>query len=118
MFARVVEFLPTSEAAAQFVQIVQAKVLPNVKAQPGCVNASIEHLHNNEQVVLGVSVWNSKADAERYHLACYGEIEEMFRPFLKRKPTLGTFEGEDVQRMIDQWDAMVRTVSLMSHPVG
>jgi quinol monooxygenase YgiN len=118
MFARIVEFSPTSDAAAQFVQIIQEKVLPIIKAQAGCLRASVEVRHNLGHVVLGVSVWDSKVDAERYRLDCYPEIEEMLRPFLKCTPRFRTFEGPDIGQMIVQWDAMLRKISPGARPAA
>jgi hypothetical protein len=102
MFARVVEFSPTSDAAAQFVQLIQEKALPIVKAQAGCIGAFVQPQQNAGQVVLGLSVWKTKADAERYRLGCYPDIEEMLRPFLKCGPKLHSFEVREIKEVIVQ----------------
>src|ERR1700687_3741459 len=97
MFARVVEFSPTSDAAAQFVQVIEETALRIVKAQARCIVAFVELPENSEHVVLGVSVWQSKSNAERFTRECYPDIENMLRPFLKCSPELHTFEVQEIR---------------------
>jgi quinol monooxygenase YgiN len=97
MFARVVQFSPDSDAAAEFVRLIQEKVLPIVCAQPGCIVAFVEPPRKASRSVLGVSVWDSKMDAEHYSRECFPDIENMLRPFLKRAPKLRTFEVREIR---------------------
>ena len=99
MFARVVQFSPDSDAAAEFVQLIQEKVLPIVCRQPGCIVAFVEPPRKASRSVLGVSVWDSKMDAERYSRECFPEIENMLRPFLKCAPKLRTFKVREIREV-------------------
>jgi len=108
MFARVVEYSPASDAASQFVRVVEDTALRIVKAQSGCVTAFVEL---RGQAVLGVSVWESPADAARYSLGCYLEIKAMLRPFLKCDPELHTFEVREIGSVVVRARAMVRRAS-------
>jgi hypothetical protein len=94
MVTRVVEFSPTSDAAAQFVQVVEETALRIVKAQAGCIVACVQV---RGKVVMGLSVWKSKSDAERFSRECYADIENMLRPFLKCDPKLHTFEAREIE---------------------
>ena len=107
MFARVVEYAPASDAASQFVRVVEETVLRIVRAQSGCVTAFVEL---RGQVVLGVSVWESTADAARFNRDCYPEIETMLRPFLKCDPELHTFEVREIGSVVVRARAMVRNM--------
>jgi hypothetical protein len=49
--------------------------------------------------VLGVSVWDSKMDAERYSREYFPEIENMLRPFLKCAPRLRTFDVREIREV-------------------
>ncbi len=89
MLARVVEFRPSSEAAAQFTKFVEMTVLGIVHTQAGCVAAFVQ-LHGD--CVLGVSIWQSTTAAERYSGECYPNIMEMLRPFLTCDPKVSTFD--------------------------
>lgn len=105
MFARVVEYSPASDAASQFVRVVEETVLRIVKAQSGCVTAFVEL---RGQVVLGVSVWESTAAAARYSRECYPQIKTMLQPFLKSDPELYTFEVREIESVVVLARAMVR----------
>ena len=108
MFARVVEYAPASDAASQFVRVVEETVLRIVKGQSGCVTAFVEL---RGQVVLGVSVWESTAAAARYSRECYPEIKTMLRPFLKCDPEIHTFEVREIGSVVVRARAMVRRAS-------
>ena len=108
MFARIFEFAPASDAAAQFVEIIQEKALPIVRAQTGCLEAFVELPRTAWPIVLGVSVWRSRADAERYRRECYPDIEEMLRPFLRCNPKLRTFEVREIGHIALHMRAAVR----------
>jgi hypothetical protein len=87
MVTRVVEFSPTSDAAAHLVQVIEETALRMVEAQTGCMMACVQ-MHG--QIVIGVSVWKSASDAERYSRECYPDIVNMLRPFLKSAPKVYT----------------------------
>lgn len=114
MFARVVEWSPTSDAASQFIRVVEDTALRIVKAQVGCVTAFVEL---RGQAVLGVSVWESTAEAARYSRECYPEIETLLRPFLKCDPEIHTFEVREIGSVVVRARAMVRR-SLDSQGLG
>jgi hypothetical protein len=76
MITRVVEFSPTSDACAQLVQAIEETALRMVKAQDGCIVAFVPVCG---QVVMGVSVWKSASDTERYSRECYADIVNVLR---------------------------------------
>jgi hypothetical protein len=110
MFARIAELVATSDAAAEFVQILHEQVLPRIKAQRGCIGAFAE-LPSGGAVVMGLSLWESKSDAERFRQECYPEIEEMMLPFLKSKPTVRTIEVPELGKIVVHARAMTAKAS-------
>jgi hypothetical protein len=108
MFALVVEFSPASDAASQFVQVIEQTALRMVKAQAGCIAAFVDL---RGQVVMGVSIWGSKSDAERFSRECYPDIENTLRPFLKCDPELHTFEAREIESVTLRVRAMMRRTS-------
>jgi hypothetical protein len=108
MFARVVEYSPASDAASQFARVIEETALRIAKEQAGCVTGFVEL---RGQTVLGVSVWESAADAARYSRECYPEIKSMLRPFLKCDPELHTFEVREIGSVVVRARAMVRSIS-------
>jgi hypothetical protein len=108
MFARVIEFSPTSDAATRFIQVIEQTALRIVKAQAGSIAAFVIL---RGQVVMGVSVWESRSDAERFSRECYPEIENILRPFLKCDPKLQTFEAREIDSVNVWTRAIVRRTS-------
>lgn len=107
MFARVVEFSPRSEAAADFTRAVEGTVLRIVRAQAGCIAA---YLEVRGRIVVGTSVWESASAAQRYSRECYPTIEKMLRPWLTRNPTIRTFDEAPAPAMLsDSRAPRVRT---------
>jgi quinol monooxygenase YgiN len=115
MFVRLVEFTPTSDTTAQFVQVFEQTVLRMVRKQAGCIGAFMEL---RGQVVMGVSVWKSGADAERYSRECYPEIETMLRPFLKCDPELHTREEREKAGAVGTHVRRATVVKSPSHTLG
>jgi hypothetical protein len=108
MFARVLEFSSTSGAATKLVQVIEETALRMIKTQDGCVTAFVER---RGDVVIGVSVWDSKSDAERFSSECYPDIEYMLRPFLKGAPKLRTIEARKIESVAVRARGMVRQTS-------
>ena len=105
MVTRVVEFSPTSGVAAQLVQVIEETALRIVEAQAGCIVAFAQP---RGHVVMGVSVWKSASDTERYSRECYPDIVNMLRPFLKCDPKVHTFEERQIESLNVRGRAMVR----------
>jgi hypothetical protein len=105
MFARIVELVATSDAAAEFVQVLHEKALPKIKAQAGCMGAFVE-MPQGGSVVIGLSLWESRRDAERFRVECYPEIEDMLLPFLKSEPRVRTIEVPEIGKIVVHARAM------------
>ncbi len=95
MLARVVQFMPSSDSAAQFTRIVEVTILGIVQAQAGCVAAFVEA---HDDCVIGVSIWQSPAAAGRYGRECFPDIMRMLRPFLACDPKVSTFDTRELHR--------------------
>jgi heme-degrading monooxygenase HmoA len=50
--------------------------------------------------VLGLSLWNSKEDAERYHREQYPQVHDTLKHLLEGEPIIRTF---DVQSSTTDW---------------
>ncbi|MGZ4836017.1 MAG: hypothetical protein ACXVZZ_10305 [Terriglobales bacterium] len=94
MLARVVEFSPASDAAAEFIEVMEATALRIVKAQAGCIAAFVQV---RGLVVVGLSIWESNSAAEQYNRECYPCVQEMLRPYLKCVPKVFTFDSQETE---------------------
>src|SRR5260370_23509778 len=92
MFTRVVELTSKSGKAKELSKTITEKVLPILKKQTGFVDETVLVSDTESTRVLGLSFWNSKEDAERYHREQYPKIQEMLKPLIETEPVVRTFD--------------------------
>ena len=92
MFTRVVELTTKTGKARELCTTIDEKVLPILKKQAGFVDETVLASDTDTNRVLGISFWNSKDDAERYHREQYPKITEMLSHLLETDPVIRTFE--------------------------
>lgn len=92
MFTRVVELTTKTGKARELCTTIDEKVLPILKKQAGFVDETVLASDSDTNRVLGISFWNSKDDAERYHREQYPKINEMLSHLLETDPVIRTFE--------------------------
>ena len=92
MFTRIVEITCKSGKAKELSSTINEKVLPILKKQPGFVDEAVLVSDTESTRILGLSFWNSKDDAERYHREQYPKIQEMLKPLLETEPVIRTFD--------------------------
>ena len=91
MFTRVVELTSKSGKSKELASAINEKAVPILKKQPGFVDETILVSDTEPTRVLGLSFWNSREDAERYHREQYSRIVETLKPVLKKDPKVETF---------------------------
>ncbi len=92
MFTRIVELISESGKAKELANTINEKVLPILKKQRGFVDETVLISDTEPTRVLGLSFWNSKEDAERYHQEQYPKIHEMLKHLLETEPNIRTFD--------------------------
>src|SRR5215472_12650621 len=92
MFTRVVELTSESGKAKEPATTINEKVLPILKKQRGFVAETVLISDTDPNRVLGLSFWNKKQDAERYHREQYPKIYEMLKHLLETEPVIRTFD--------------------------
>src|SRR5438034_9360237 len=92
MFARQVELSTKSGKPKELSNTINEKVLPILKKQTGFVDEAVLVSDTESTRILGLSFWNSKEDAERYHREQYPKIQEMLKPLLDTEPVIRTFD--------------------------
>ncbi len=92
MFTRVVELTSKSGKAKELSNIINEKVVPILKKQTGFVDEAVLVSDTESTRILGLSFWNSKEDAERYHREQYPKIQEMLKPLIEAEPVIRTFD--------------------------
>jgi quinol monooxygenase YgiN len=91
MFTRVVEITAKSGKAHELANTIQEKVLPILKKQAGFLDETVLTSDTEPNRFIGLSFWNTKEEAERYHREQYPKINEMLSPLLETAPVIRTF---------------------------
>ena len=92
MYTRVVELTSKSGKARELCDIIDEKVVPILKKQTGFVDETVLASDTEPNRVLGLSFWNSKEDAERYHREQYPQVHETMKHLLETDPVIRTFD--------------------------
>ena len=92
MYTRVVELTSKSGKARELSNTIEEKVVPILKKQTGFVDETVLVSDAEPNRVLGLSFWNGKEDAERYHREQYRQIHETIKHLLETDPVIRTFD--------------------------
>ena len=91
MYTRVVELTSKPGKARELCDTIDEKVVPILKKQTGFVDETVLASAAEPNRVLGLSFWNSKEDAERYHEETYPKVSEILSPLAEGAPVVRTF---------------------------
>jgi heme-degrading monooxygenase HmoA len=92
MYTRIVEITSKSGKSRELCNAIEEKVVPILKKQAGFVDETVLVSDADPDQVLGLSFWNSKEDAERYHQEQYPEVHEMLDHLIETEPEIRTFD--------------------------
>ena len=92
MYTRIVEITSKSGKSRELCDTIEEKVVPILKRQTGFVDEVVLVSDTDSNQVLGLSFWNSKEDAERYHREQYPKVHEMLEHLMDTEPTIRTFD--------------------------
>ncbi|HKM84656.1 MAG TPA: hypothetical protein VJW96_00510, partial [Terriglobales bacterium] len=83
MFARILDYEVKLEKKEEFVKIIKNEVLPTLKKQTGFLEVLPFFPEKmREEKVIAISLWTTKADAERYEREFYPRVLDILKPFL------------------------------------
>lgn len=92
MFTRVVEITSKSGKSKELANAIDEKVLPILKKQRGFVDEMVLASDAEPNRILGISFWNTKADAEQYHREQFPKIHDSVQHLLATDPVVRTFD--------------------------
>ena len=90
MFTRVVELTSKSGKSKELADTIDEKAIPILKKQRGFVDEMVLVSDAEPNRILGISVWNNKADAE--HREQFPKIHDLVRHLLETDPVVRTFD--------------------------
>jgi len=83
MFARILDYEVKLEKKEEFVKVIKNEVLPILKKQTGFLEILPFFPEKmREEKVINISLWTTKADAERYEREFYPKVLDILKPFL------------------------------------
>jgi heme-degrading monooxygenase HmoA len=91
MFTRVVEINAKSGKASELANTIHEKVLPILRKQAGFVDETVLTSDTESNRIIGLSFWNTKEEAERYHREGYPKVNDILSPLLEGVPVIRTF---------------------------
>lgn len=83
MFARILDCEVKLEKKEEFVKVLKNEVLPILKKQTGFLEIlPLFPEKIREERVITISLWTTKADAERYEREFYPKVLSIVKPFV------------------------------------
>lgn len=83
MFARILDCEVKLDQKDEMVKAIKNEVLPILKKQTGFLEILPFFPEKmKEDKAVAISLWNTKADAERYERESYPKVLEILKPFL------------------------------------
>lgn len=82
-----IELKPTK--GVEFSKTMTEKVLPMLKTQPGFAH---ELTMVRDDHVVAISVWDTKANADKYVANTYPKVLETLHPFINGQPVVENYE--------------------------
>ena len=91
MFARHVSINLKPNSAPEFNRLIENEILPLLREQKG-FRDEITFVAPERSLALGISLWDTKEDAEAYSLAGYPEVLKALSEVVDGTPAVETFE--------------------------
>ena len=91
MFARIVSVQLKPNAASQFTEILEKRILPSLRKQRGFKDEMLFLVPGAPEVVA-ISLWDSKEDVEAYDRAGYPEIKKLLANVIEKTPEVKTYQ--------------------------
>jgi quinol monooxygenase YgiN len=94
MFARMIQLAARPGRGKELTKVMTERSLTVLKQQPGFVQAIGLTPETEQDQFVGISIWNSKADADKFAQGQSQQLLESFKPLLQAEPTFRSFNVE------------------------
>ena len=91
MFARTVSFRLKPGRSAEFTQILDKDILPLLRKQKGFQD-EIALVAPSGEDAIGISLWDTKDNAETYARGSYGDVLKTLQPVIQGDPRVQTYD--------------------------
>jgi quinol monooxygenase YgiN len=94
MYARMVQLTAKPGQVKELSKVQQERVLPILRQQAGFVDAIALISDAERDQFVGISIWKSKEDADKYVAGQVPQILQSLKSLLQNDPTVRTFNVE------------------------
>jgi quinol monooxygenase YgiN len=91
MFARMIQLTAKPGRGEELNQTMGDRALSILRQQPGLVDAIALVSENDPDQFVGLSIWKSKADADKFQQGQSQQLLETFKPLLQGEPKFHSF---------------------------
>jgi heme-degrading monooxygenase HmoA len=91
MFARRVSMHLKPNSAAEFTQKLEKQVIPLLRKQAGFQD-EITFIGSGGTKAFGISLWESKENAETYNRGTYAEVTKLLAGVVEGRPEVETYD--------------------------
>jgi heme-degrading monooxygenase HmoA len=92
MFGRVLTLQVRLEKKPEMDRIMNKEVLPLIQRAAGLLDVVVLQDEIELDKLLVLTLWNSREDLERYHVASYAKVKSVLEPFLIYPPSVRMFK--------------------------
>ena len=94
MYARMIQLTAKSGQGKDLTKMMKERTLPILRQQAGFVDALALNSDTEPNQFVGITIWNSKEDADKYLSGQARQVLESIKPLLEGEPTFRTFNVE------------------------
>jgi heme-degrading monooxygenase HmoA len=94
MVARMIQLEAIQGRGKELTKVLTERTLAVLKQQPGFVEAIALTPETEQDHVVGISIWYSKADADRFAQGQNQQLLESYKPLLQAAPAFSSFNVE------------------------
>ena len=91
MFARIVSMRLKPNVSAEFSQTIEKRILPILRKQKG-FRDEIAFLAPNGMEAVGISLWDSREQADAYNSGSYPEVLRELTKLIEGTPTVQSYD--------------------------
>jgi len=91
VFARIVSMRLKPNAAAEFSQTIEKKILPILRKQKG-FRDEITLIASGGMEAVGISLWDSREQADAYNSGSYPEVLRELNKVVEGTPSVQTYD--------------------------
>jgi heme-degrading monooxygenase HmoA len=94
MFASMIQLVAKQGRGKELTKAMTERSLTVLKQQPGFVEAIALTPETEPDRVVGISIWNTKEDADRFTQGQSQQLLESYKPLLQAEPMFRAFSVE------------------------